>query len=128
MGLRQDAEAALSFMLEDLDGWNWPITLTDPSGLSKSMTGNSTDIGQIIDPETGLPVSGRSASVVLRLSTIDSLGFTAIPRGIMDTTSKPWLVTFDDINGTSWTFKVFQTEPDRAVGVVVCHLEVYNGS
>lgn len=126
MGLRAEAEAALSFMLEDQDAWGWPIILTDPAETSKPMTGTSTDIGQVIDPETGMVVSGRLASVALRISTILSLGFTEIPRGIRDESSKPWLVTFDDIGGSSWTFKVIQTAPDRAAGLVICHLELYN--
>ena len=123
MGHRAEAEQALGYMLEGT--WSWPITLTDPNGLSNPMTGTSTDIGQVIDPDTGETVSGRSASVVLRISSIFTAGFATIPVGISDSTSKPWVVTFDDIGGTSHTFKVRQTEPDRAAGVVVCLLELY---
>jgi hypothetical protein len=98
MGLRAEAESALSEILEDQDLWAWPITVTDPGELSASMSGRSNDISQIIDPDTGAVVSGRSASVALRISSLTEAGFTTIPRGIMDEDSKPWLVAFDDIN------------------------------
>jgi hypothetical protein len=125
MGLRAEAESVLSEILEDEDFFAWPITVTDPSGLSKSLTGRSTDIGQVIDPDTGLVVSGRAASVALRISTLTSLGFTSLPRGIADASSRPWKVAFDDINGNAYTFKVMESAPDRAIGIVVCHLEIY---
>lgn len=125
MGLRTEAESVLSEILEDTTLWAWPITVKDPTGKTESMTGRSTDISQVIDPDTGAVVSGRAASVALRISSIIGLGFTSLPRGIADTASKPWLITFNDINGTSIAFKIIQTNPDRAVGIVTCHLELY---
>lgn len=121
MSLRALAESDLSFILEDgVCGFGWPIVLTDPDGLSQNLTGFSDDISQIIDPDTGQAVSGRLASVALRISSLN-----ALPVGISDSSLKPWLVTFDDINGNSFTFKVSQSNPDRALGVVTCLLELY---
>lgn len=126
MGLRELAEQDLGAVLEDgAYGFGWPITLTNPAGLVDStLVGFSNDISQVIDPDTGQAVSGRAASVVLRLSSLTAAGFD-IPRGIADQTSKPWIVTFNDIGGTSHTFKVSKADPDRALGVVSCMLEVY---
>lgn len=125
MGLREIAEQDLGAILEDgITGFGWPITVTDPDGNTADLTGFSDDIAQIIDPDTGQAVSGRLASVSLRISSLtnEELG---IPRGIADSTIKPWLIAFDDINGIPYTFKVSQSNPDRALGLVVCLLELF---
>lgn len=125
MGLREQAEADLGGILEDKNrGFGWAITVTDPDGNYADLVGFSDDISQLIDPETGQVVSGRLASVVLRISslTADGLG---LPVGISDASLKPWVVVFDDIGGTSHTFKVQQSNPDRALGVVSCILETH---
>lgn len=126
MSLRTLAEQDLGAILEDSAyGFGWSITLTDPDGLTDTLTGFSDDISQVVDPDTGQLVSGRLASVALRISSLVAAGFT-LPRNVSDNTSKPWVVTFDDINGTAHTFKVRQSDPDRALGLVVCILEGYD--
>jgi hypothetical protein len=125
MGLRAESEAALAETLEDTDLWGWPITITDPSGLSASLTGQSGDIAQVIDPQTGDTISGRLAHCVLRISSLTAAGFTSLPRAIAERASKPWVVVFDDINGTAYTFKVRESNPDRTIGLVTLLLEAY---
>jgi hypothetical protein len=125
MGMREQAEADLSFILEDKDGgFGWDITVTDPSETAASLVGFSDDIAQVIDPDTGVAVSGRLASVSIRISTLTEKGLS-LPVGIADAGSKPWLIAFNDINGNPYIFKVSQSNPDRALGVVTCLLEVY---
>lgn len=125
MSLRLQAEADLSFILEDATaGFGWAITVTNPAGESRSLTGFSNDVAQFIDPDTGQVVSGRQASVALRLSSIYEQGFE-LPRGIADSSLKPWLVQFDDINGSAYTFKVAESNPDRALGIITLLLELY---
>ncbi len=125
MSLRQLAELDLATILEDgVGGFGWPITITDPSGTVGTLTGFSDDIGQIIDPDTGQVVSGRLALVSLRISSLTIAGL-GLPQGIADTASKPWVVEFNDINGSPFKFKVSQSNPDRALGVVTCVLELY---
>jgi hypothetical protein len=128
MNLRALAEQDLGSIVEDsATGFGWPITLTDPSGFTSSgtLTGLSDDIAQVIDPDTGQAVSGRLASIALRISTLYAQGYT-LPQGIADASVKPWLVEFDDINGLPYKFKVQQSNPDRALGVVTCVLETYS--
>lgn len=123
--LRDLAEADLGFILEDQYGFRWPIAVTNPDGLRvPGLFGFSNDIAQVIDPETGTAVSGRSASVAIRTGLLadNNLG---IPRGISDSSKKPWVVEFDDINGGAHKFKVSESMPDRSIGVVVCMLEAY---
>lgn len=123
--LRELAEADLGAILEDQYGFRWPITVTNPDGTTVSgLFGFSNDISQVIDPETGTAVSGRSASVAIRTKLLADEGL-GIPRGITDSSKKPWVVEFDDINGTAHKFKVSESMPDRTIGVVACMLEAY---
>lgn len=125
MSLRATAETDLGAILEDgIYGFGWPITVTDPLGTVGSLTGFSDDIAQVIDPDTGQAVSGRIASVALRISSLTAKGL-GLPRGIANSDSKPWIIQFDDINGNAFKFKVSQSNPDRALGVVICLLELY---
>lgn len=125
MSLRELAESDLGLILEDgATGFGWPITITDPAGTSGALTGFSDDIAQLIDPDTGQAVSGRMASAALRISSLTQAGLE-LPRGISDSGSKPWTVSFDDINGNAYLFKVMQSNPDRALGLVTLVLEFY---
>lgn len=124
MSLRALAESDLGLIMEDADGgFGWAVTLTNPAGTSEPMTGLSTDISQMIDPETGMLITGRSATVSLRLSSIPvAMGE---PEGVPDADAKPWTVEFNDIGGTSHLFKISSAQPDRAIGTIVLVLEVY---
>ena len=126
MNLRAKAEADLGVILENAStGFGYPITLTDPTGLSKDLTGFSNDIGFLIDTDTGLAISGRRASIALRISTLTTQGFTSLPKGAQGEALKPWVVNFDDINGNPFTFKVSDAQPDRGLGIITCTLEIY---
>ena len=125
MNLRLTAEQDLGAILEDsVTGFGWDIQVTDPSGLSVPLTGFSDDISQIIDPDTGEAISGRLVSVALRISSLTAAGL-ALPVGIADATIKPCVIEFNDINGNPFKFKVAQSNPDRALGLVTCLLELY---
>ncbi len=127
MGLREIAEQDLGVILEDTaSGFGWPISLSAPDGTVGLLTGFSDDIAQVIEPDTGTAVSGRLASVAIRTALIsEKLPGKGLPVGIADAATKPWLVAFDDINGNPYTFKVDQSNPDRAAGLVTLLLELY---
>ena len=121
MSLRQLAVSDLAAITADTKtGFGWDITVTDPSGTSQAVKGITNDISQIIDPDTGQIVSGRSASVAIAISDL-----TSLPVGIADVSSKPWVIQFNDISGVAYTFKVTQSNPDRTLGIVTCHLGIY---
>lgn len=124
MSLRQQAHADLISIVESTTDFGMPITVTSPAGVSLAMTGLTTDIGTTLDPETGLPVAGRRASVALVIASLTAGGLT-LPEGVYSNTSKPWVITFADINGASYAFKVISTMPDRAAGLITCVLERY---
>jgi hypothetical protein len=123
--LRLQAAADLRTILEDAaTGFGWSITVTDPEGETADLVGASTDISELIDPETGQAVSGRKASVAIALASLAAAGL-GIPKAIAERTQRPWLVAFADIGGAPHTFKVSDARPDRAIGCVVCLLEAY---
>lgn len=126
MNFREIAERDLSFTLEDsVYGFGWPITITDSDGLTKKLSGQSNDISLAIDPETGQAVSGRNATIVLRIKSLEDAGFSALPAAQADKTKKPWIVSFDDIRGKSYDFTIKETNPDRSIGIIFCTLEFY---
>ena len=125
MGLRETAKADNRTILNDSTfGFGYSITVTDPAGTVKPFTGFSNDISLLIDPETGQAVSGRVATAAIHIQDILDAGLT-LPENIADSSSKPWLITFDDINGVTQVFKVSQSNPDRAIGMLICTLEFY---
>ena len=125
MGLREQAQIDAGRILENaLTGCGWPITLTDPAGTSVALTGLSGDIGEIIDPDTEIPFSGRAVVVSLRIQHITDAGLT-LPEGIEDGLVKPWVAQFNDINGNPTTWKVMASMPDRTLGLVKLRLELY---
>ena len=125
MSLRELAEADSRVILNDnAFGFGYPITITDPAGTVVPLVGFSNDISQVVDPDTGVAVSGRLATAALNINDIIDAGLT-LPKGIADAGSKPWLIMFDDINGNAHTFKVSKSDPDRAIGMLICTLEFY---
>jgi len=124
MGLRVQATADAKAILENEDDFGWPITITDPSGTSADLVGFSQEIHAVIDPDTGVTVSGLEASVVLSLASLTAAGLD-VPKGIPESTSKPWVVVFNDADGNETTWKVAHSKPDNIVGIVVLMLEPY---
>lgn len=128
MGLREVAQSDMRSILNDgAFGFGWPIRVIDPLDITAPLTGFSNDISEVIDPETGVAVSGRYANVALAIRDLTDAGL-GIPRNITDLDSRPWRVTFLDIEGQTWTFKVVQSNPDRALGIVTCVLEAFDAN
>lgn len=126
MSLRTEAEALNAIGIEDENLFGQAITLTNPAGTAAALVGDYNDIGAVIDPETGTVVSGRSASMALRISSIYSAGFTELPRRISDKNSKPWRVQYTADDAIEYSFIVRESMPDRSAGVIVLILEEYD--
>lgn len=123
MSLRIQAELDARAILEDRSAFGWPVMLADPSGKIEEVTGFSNDISLVVDPDTGMLVSGRDATIAVSIQTLRAAGFEADPRAVSQ--GLPWVVEFWDINGNLGRFKVSRTSPDRSIGLIVMHLEVY---
>ena len=74
-----------------------------------------TDIGQLVDPNTGQPVSGRLASIVFRLSSRVPVFGSRIPEGVPQNSARPWIIGY---GGNE--YDVRRSAPDRTIGVVMC--------
>ena len=122
-GLRQQAFDDLNSIFSDESSAVWPVTITDPDGVTKSFDARVKDVHQQIDPGTGEVITGRQVSVVVSLLSLLDAGFLGI-RGIPDALLKPWVVEFEDIIGRSGRYKIVETFPDNILGLMVCHCEV----
>jgi hypothetical protein len=126
VSLLADAAATVREILNDVDnGFAVPITVTTPDGETAVINGFQRDVGLTIDPETGLSVSGRAASVTLPTADLTAAGFS-LPENIPENDRRPWRVTWTPPNGAAQTMKVTATTPDK-LGCVVLHLERYVG-
>lgn len=126
MGIRELANRHNRAILNNsATGGGWPFTITDPAGNTAALTGWSNDIAQVIDPDTGQAVSGRLATVTMHLQDLEAQGL-AIPSGENFSNAKPWLVTWDDLRGNAYKFKISSADPDRTINNVTCILEAWD--
>jgi len=122
MNLIEQAESDLSFVLEDdVSGFGVAVIVINPSGDRFSLKGQSTDIGLVIDPATGIGVRGRMAEITFRLSTVMA-EIGEMPD--KSETGTGWLLQTTNVNGEEWTFAVGQSDVDRKIGVVKIALEL----
>lgn len=123
MSLRAQAHLDLLEICGDVGGFSATVTLTAPTGEVLEVAGPVTDIGAVVDPETGAPVATRAASVALPIASFVAAGL-ALPRAEADLTARPWRVTTTDANGQVVTWAVARSMPDRELGLLVLQLEL----
>jgi hypothetical protein len=124
MSLRDVAYTDLKAIMNDSSGGCDPCTVTAPDDTSDSFQVWSNDISLSIDPGTGVAVAGRQSSVSLLISELIEAGFDDI-TGETSPSSKPWRITYDDVNGRTVTWRVIESIPDHGSGLLVCMLELY---
>lgn len=126
MTLRAIAEADLGQVMEGEVSFRWPITLTDPDGNTNADTlyAIANDVSALIDPDTGQLIADRTVTVAIRIASLTAQGLN-VPRGVMDSDSKPWVLKLNDISGVEHTTKVVQGNPDFTLGVVNLVLQAY---
>jgi len=124
MGIYELAAADIAAIIGDSDtGPGWEITVTDPDGVTADLVGLHQDIGQELDGD-GIMVSGRTVTVVLPIAALTAAGL-GVPVNVPESTSKPWIVEFEDSKGVSHVYKINRTEPDQGLPVVKCFCEPY---
>lgn len=124
IGLRSLAHSDLADIIRDPYAGTATVLVKSPTGATAEMSGWVNDIFLSLDPVSQSVISGRQASVSFLISDLKNAGFEAL-KGVAESTKKPWLVTFDDVNGVTHTFKVSQANPDHSAGLTVCFLENY---
>jgi hypothetical protein len=111
MSLLDLAESDLALTLESSDDFGQALTITDPADNVGNVSGQSIDIGEVIDPDTGFPVEGRFRGVSLRISSLAAEGL-GIPVGVES--GKSWKV----LDADAQTWAVYRSMPDRTLGFV----------
>lgn len=125
MSLLDQAAADLASILTDaVGGFAVPVHVTDPGERSATVNGLATDIGVSVDPETGLAVAARKASVTLSIAALRAAGFTDNPRGTGSDKARPWRVMFTLPTGEQRYEVAGATMPDK-LGCIVCFLKAY---
>ena len=105
-------------------GFSTALVLTAPDGVAHGLNGIVSVIHNLIDPDTGQPVSGFLATV--SLNTLD-LQQSAIdmPYGEMDEQERPWTVDTTLVGGVEILTKVIRVAPDKTNGNILIDLGVY---
>jgi hypothetical protein len=112
-------------ILTDGDGgFGWPIIVTNPDGLIASTTGFTSDVGEVVDPQSGLEVMGRRVTVQVLPAPLVAAGL-GVPAVVAETNRKPWTMRFADASGRGRTYKVVTVAPDGVLGSLRCGLEAY---
>lgn len=120
------AQQDKAFTLKDsVFGFGTAITITDPDLLSADVTGRTNDISFAIDPNTGVAISGRTATIAIDMQELTDKGFSSLPVAQTDKTKKPWLVEYTDQLGKAHVFIVLEANPDLTLGIVLCTLQFY---
>ena len=125
MSLQAIAHPDLIEIVNDDETGGVDGVITSPAGETEDFKLLSSDIHQAIDPGTGEIVTGRMVSAAVLTSELLTAGFDDI-RGVVNSTSRPWLVTFDDVLGRSYTLKVAESYPDNSAGLTPLMLEAYD--
>jgi hypothetical protein len=103
-------------------GFGLLVTVTNPEGVSLTMGALASDVGEVIDPQSGMAIDGRRVTVQLLPGPLAAAGMGEV-RLVADGFAKPWLVRFADVHGVPRTFKVIEIFPDRYLGSIRCRLE-----
>lgn len=105
-------------------GFSTPLVLTEPDGTTHGLKGIVSVIYNLIDPDTGQPVSGFLATVSLNKLDLQDAGID-MPIGEMDTNARPWTVETTLVGGETILTKVVRSSPDKTNGNILIDLGKY---
>lgn len=125
MNLRELAAIDHAAILGDVaQGFAIPLTITNPAGVQLALAGFASDVGEVVDPESGIPIIGRRATCSFVPDPIEQAGLGPIV-GVAEDSRRPWLVAFADAHGVVRVYKVTAVMPEGDLGSVRCALEAY---
>ena len=125
MNLREIAAVDHAAILSDVSqGFAIPLTITNPAGVSVTLAGFASDVGEVVDPESGIPVIGRRATISFVQDPIVEAGLGPIVA-IVDDNRRPWLASFADAHGVVRIYKITGVMPETDLGSLRCSLETY---
>jgi hypothetical protein len=118
---RRDAQRIIN---SNKFGFSSSVTLIDQAGVEYPINAIVSVIHNLVDPDTGQPVSGSLATASINTLDLIALG-VQIPEGEADETKKPWLIREADIQGNTVTYAIVRSAPDKANGNILCDLNEY---
>lgn len=105
-------------------GFSTDIVLIDPDDVEYPLKSIVTVIHNLIDPDTGQPVSGYLATASINRLDLNELGVT-LPEGVSDELERPWTIRYTNIDNVVITNKITRAAPDEANGNILCDLGSY---
>lgn len=124
MSLLSDLASTARDILSNTADFAVSMVVTSPEGRKVTVAGIAADIGLSIDPETGVSIAGRKASVAISSALLAENGLE-LPRNIPENDKRPWVVEWTPPTGPAQKMKVVSTIPDK-LGVVILQLEKYS--
>jgi hypothetical protein len=105
-------------------GFSTDIVLIDPNDVEYPLKSILTVIHNLIDPDTGQPVSGYLATASINRLDLNELGIT-LPEGVSNELERPWTIRYTNIDNVVITNKITRAAPDEANGNILCDLGSY---
>jgi len=119
--MQKDAQ---KIMNSERSGFSIDVTLTLPDATEYTIKAIMSIIHNLIDPDTGQPVSGFFATA--SINSLDLLGLGVdLPEGEMDSYKRPWTITAVNVLGNSQLMKITRVSPDETNGNILCELGTY---
>lgn len=119
--LRKDSQ---KIMNSTRCGFSTEVTLITPDGVRYPFKSIIAVIHNLVDPDTGQPVSGYLATASINRLDLNAKSI-ALPEGEMSELRRPWLVSEINIDGIEVTYKITRAAPDEANGNILCDLGSY---
>lgn len=124
MGLIDQAKKDIEQITSNLDGFGVEMTLTAPTSQSITIKGLHKKHHLGIDPEKGVAVNTKTASVSFSEKFLTDQGYPVRnSKGVVDL--KKHLVDVKDSTGNSEKYIIEQWFPDETIGLIVCILGTY---
>ena len=106
-------------------GFSKAIALISPDGVEYPFKAILSVIHNLIDPDTGQPVSGYLATASLNRLDLNDNQIT-LPEGVSSQFERPWTLRETNIDGVQVTYKITRAAPDEANGNILCDLGAYD--
>lgn len=124
MGLIDQAKKDIEQITSNSNEFGVSMTFTAPTSKTATVTGLHKKHHLGIDPEKGVAVNTKTASVSVSEKFLADAGYPVRNgNGVVDL--KKHLVAVKDSTGTTETYIIEQWFPDETIGLIVCTLGTY---
>lgn len=114
MSLYDQLKNDSKMILTRKNGITAPITITNEKGENLEIRGRWTDIGVVIDQETGLPIAGRSYTIAFFIEDVETI--------YNNNNYKNWVVSFTNNKGEIVTGEIVKPLINRTLGYISSHM------